>query len=1270
MSTKTSVALGMIVTFLVSSEVGYGYITSGLTEMAEKYYFDLHPVNGVKPEIDSSTYPTFSQEFRVWQKDSQGATHFVTSVNQNNPSQFLPNQSGVNYNHGLWITATVPDTNYGINLADIYHESSNESYGLAIMSTTGPIVYTNSGKIISEGDNSVGAMINSVDAEKTFINNGYIYGKDYSITLYGTSVLNRNNLYATNNGVLEGDVGIFTDNTGQAILSNYGTINGDVRITPGEHISAKGYVYNYPGGVINGNVRISGNLVLDAPSSSDIAGEGSSTLNNYGGTINGDIWLYGGEKGYMTSEEVKLQNADGGIINGNVIAITKDPSVQGAVEMTTVHNIDSTINGTLFAVGRYVQIWNFSTGISATDATIGGTYDSGRADYGMVGMYNATVDNYATVDNEGDYGMVAFEEGALANNYGIIKNGLSDKGGNYGMAALDGGDVENYGTIQNTADYGMVASDAVGDIAISIATNTKNDYYTGVVKNLGNYGMAALENGIIINESLIQNGKNAGMIASESESYAFNTGTVSNLGDDGMVSRDGGRVYNDGLISNLGDVGMYVGTGSEGYNRGTIQNQGNIGVYVNGYFVNLGGTIDPQNKDGDEYTYAIVGGVKNGTVALMSTDETKVYNPIPNSNAVIVNTDGLNILQLGAIKEGAQSELNSSSAFFNCLLGSSYLREAAKKTKDSVDMNIASPPISSTWTINGTHILLGAESLWELNPTLATMLKGDRTFLDTDLVVGKDAGITFIMGRNENNQLTTPVIVANSYTAKESSHINMVLDAAFITSENRISFRMAKVNQSFGDWSVPTTITKDADTTVTTVYSLEEALLNGMNTQTSSAGANWVAHHEFDSEGNLYLIYDRIPESKNDTTDTTTPSDSSSGTSTTTPSDSSTSTDSSSSTSPSPSTSTSSPTQVETPMEVVTTTLPYTPDDPAPGGYGEANMYPHSNLDIVNTLNILNKGYHYARDAALLGNKNLQYGEIFGEWGDYSGTGAKYSYESEGVTGATFFKFENYPNLTAGFSYGYAHSKVNYKKYKGSLEKLDTLALNGFLSWNRGNWLVTGAIGYSWTRHDLKRNFTDYDTQYILAIKELGPITRHASKKFNSNEWTIGLETGYLFQKDSRIFYPYIGADYTFRIRDGYSEKADGWAGIRAVTGDMVVEKYTLKVDENKYDTWIIKVGAMFEKQYGRWGVLVDAGWKYHFSDYNYIKGKFIDALDRGENVKFRSSKLDIEKAVGYATAGVAYKVNDKWSVGVEYSGYFRSQEISNRFGATFIYKF
>jgi hypothetical protein len=1255
----------MLASFLICEETSFSYITSKLTDLADDYYYDLKPVNGVKPTIDSSTYPTFSQEFRVWQKDSSGAEHFVSSVNKNYPSKFLPNQSGVNYNHGLWVTATVPDTNYGENLADLVHISDNESYGLAIMSVTGPIVYTNSGSIRAEGDKSVGVMINSVDAAKTFINNGYVYGNDYSLTMYGTSVLNRNNIFVTNNGTLEGAVGIFTDNTGQAFLYNYGTINGDVRITPGQHVSAKGYLYNYAGGVINGNVRISGNLVQDAPSSVDVPGQGSSTLNNDGGTINGDIWLYGGEKGYMTSEEIKLQNAEGGVINGNVIAITKDPSVQESVEPTTVHNIDSTINGTLYAVGRYVQIWNFSTGISSTDATIGGRYVDGRADYGMVGMYQAQVDNYAYVDNEGDYGMVAFDEGTLANNYGTIKNGLADQGGNYGMAALDGGDVENYGTIQNTADYGMVACDAVGDINISIATNTKNNYYTGIVKNAGNYGMAALENGIVINESLIQNGKDTGMIASESESYAFNSGTVSNLGNDGMVARDGGRIYNDGIISNLGDVGMYVGGDSEGFNRGTIQNEGNIGAYVNGYFVNLGGTIDPKNSKGDEYTYAVVGGAKNGLVAFISTDASTVYNPIPNPDAIIVNTDGLNILQLGAIKEGAHSELTSSSAFFNCLVGSSYLRESAKNTKDNLGMNIPSPPISSSWTINGTHVFLGAESLWDLNPTLATMLKGDKTFLDTDITMGSGSNVTFIMGRNANNQLTTPVIVANSYNMKDGVHTNMVLDAAFITSENKISFRMAKVNQAFGDWSVPSTVTKDADTATTQIYSLEEALVNGMTTQTASSGANWVAHHEVDSDGNVYLVYERLPEQKTDDTTPVSPtpstdSDTSSGGDT--PSDNVTP-------APEPTNPSSGDTTSGSTTGTTSTTYTYTPVNPAPGGYGEANSYPHSNLDVVNTLNILNKGYLYARDAAL-GTKNLQYGEIFGEWGDYSGTGAKYRYESEGVTGANFYKFDNYPELTAGISYGYAHAKVNYRKYKGSVEKLDTLGINGFLTWNRGNWLVTGAMGYSWTRHNLRRNFTDYDTQYLLGLKDLGPLVRHATKNFNSNEWVVGLETGYLYKKNSWIFYPYLGADYTIRIRDGYRESADSWAGKPAITGDMVIEKYTLKVDRDRYQTWIVKVGAMFEKQYGRWGFLIDGGWKYHFSDYNYVKGKFIDALDRGETVKFKSSKLDIEKAVGYATAGVTYRINDKFTVGMEYSGYYRSQEISNRFGATFIYKF
>jgi hypothetical protein len=1246
---KNRIKLGseIAILFLMSGTVALGELDTETTATAEKYVITpINPTLNIPERIDRSTFPSFTPRFKVFTAEDGGATQYITSTNSKKPDIFEAGQTGVAYDHGLWVSASSYSMNYGQNKADISNtDNDNQSYGIAVMEYTGQLTYINYGNVTATGNDSVGMMVNSYDARKVFTNYGTIMGSDYALEIWGTSDSPAQVTF-NNYGTLIGDVGLFPQMGGAVYVSNYkgGVVNGNVRIVPGDTTGSLSRFSNLSGATINGNVLVSGNLILSGASTEDYPGAGSITMNNNGGTINGDVWLNGGTKGYMTTGQLLLYNDNGGVINGNVTLLGRDTEAvaPSGVNVNAVKFInEGTVNGTIIASGVDTLVVNdrYYTDVGM----VAGTIESGRGDFGIVASKGGRAENFSYVINEGDFGMLALMETSIVVNEGGVGNGTSDTVGNYGMAALYGGSAENRAAIGNSADYGMLAS-GVGETGINSTV-----YNSGIITNDGNYGMVAIDGGIAVNENgTIGNYKNGGMVASGTESVAVNNGIIQNLANDGMVSTKGASIYNNSTINNAGDVGMFIDTDSYGYNDGTINNQGNTGVFVNGYFLNRG-TIDPVNEKGEVPTYAVVAGNGNGRVIFINPGA-DVHNPIPNSSAILMNTDGMDVLQFGAENEGAQAVLNSDTKYFNYLLGSGWLRSTMSSGNQTTKADDEYTAVENTWTLNGNHIFLGGTSLADEHSELANAIQTNKeNVLDTNIVMGANSSVTFVMGRNKNNDLTSPMVLAKSYDTTNGTHNHVVLDDAFITNSNEIVFRVGKVTSNIGNWSIPSG--------ERVIYTDAEGIDNNIATRTASLGAGWTPHHEIDSEGNLYLVYvrDNVPGSDTDNGSISGDDSSSGGDSSNSGSDS-----------------TSGGSSNET------NSIPYTPNNPAPGGYGEAQSYPHTNLDVINSRNILNRGYLLAKRLMFARPKatgeryeNYVFAELFGDWGDYTGAGARFSYQTSGVTIGNFHRFESNPEWMAGVTYGYAHSKANFKRYKGSNEKINTLGLNAFLTWSRDNWIVTGTVGYSWSGHDLKRKFADYDSPLILGLSGVNSIARQASKKFDSNGFSTGFELGYNYRVNSNFtIYPYLGFDYIFNKRDGYTENADGMAGISAITGDLYTSKYTLQVNKNDYNTGVAKLGVITEWLIRKWAFSFDVAYSYYTSKYDCITGSYVDAADRGEKVVFHSSKLDVGKQVGSVTASANYKITEDWIVGAEFTGYYRKKQAGNLVGANLTYRF
>lgn len=340
----------------------------------------------------------------------------------------------------------------------------------------------------------------------------------------------------------------------------------------------------------------------------------------------------------------------------------------------------------------------------------------------------------------------------------------------------------------------------------------------------------------------------------------------------------------------------------------------------------------------------------------------------------------------------------------------------------------------------------------------------------------------------------------------------------------------------------------------------------------------------------------------------------------------------------------------------------------APGGYN-TNNYPHSNVDIENTKHIADKGYQNARKAVFTtsetnksSNTNLQYAQLFGNWGKYSGSGSSYTYDTYGALGTTFHRFSS--NLLAGLNYGYAYSEVDYNNLYGSSEEINTFGINTYLTYQKDKWLITGQAGYSISKHNLKRYTVDENLKDIVGVSD---FKRKLDKRFESNAYTIGLEIGYNYKiNDKSYFYPYIGADYMWNSRESYTENADNWAGKVNIIDGNTLAGYAVNVDKNDYNTAVSKLGIMGQTAYKKWTFTGEVTWMYHFSDYSNVTGTYQEL----SNSEFVANKLNPGKNVAYILLGTGYSLSEQLKAGLNFAGYYRNKQKGSQTELNLTYNF
>lgn len=1021
------------------------------------------------------------------------------------------------------------------------------------------------------------------------------------------------------------------------------------------------------------------NLVLAATGGVQNAGNYGMVATNGGDALNFGLVANGGDYGMVADGEGSYALNTG-----------RDFSLEGELTQITEvrpHDLDDR-NG--HPASEEHLIFKGSLAVN------GGVKNDGN--FGMVATNGGTVVNTGVVANNGDYGMVATGKGSYALNHPSIIEGI------YKMHSDEDGKIE-FGDVicENTEvlTQNLPPRPNHNEYKYKVAA-----YLEGSgVKNKGNYGMLADNKGVAINAGLVKNTGDVGMgvlngayginqgrdltgidllniTAAEikeflpsplsAENYSNNSfedilelhkkakeflsqreytdfeewlnNTCENPTEVAEVLEKYGKLALKGGILNEGNIGAYVAGNSVFENHGVI-NPGGTTLSEAGKNLLAASGIDRNTTDkiailggagdnlivlgtGSQITGRVNGGLGDNTLHFVDTYDEHTGKLIENKEYGTIDDYSFAHMLFGKNttldKDGNKIVDGAGNTVFD-------QGDSASSTDWKVSQKVVLNPHMATnktdYTANANGVIttdkfngiyMNGEFVERDHPNHDELFKGNVEFTE-------NGGLLKHVGRN-----MTSTLAANSISMNKGSKITQrAMDNLFVTNANRIEITNIFTNGKDGELSK--------------VVGENGLIVNGENAQSgtlsdeyfSAEGITggtidgWNTSHQYDEKtGDVTLVFERVGGSNG-----------------------------------------------------------------LQGGYGESiNNYTQSNVDIINGTHIREQGYNYARKAAFMpGAKvmttteevvyptpipdkatpvksgkevvpppvlvqevevvnevaynNLQFAEVFGDFGKYDGSSnSNFDYDTWGVTGATFHRFDD--NWLAGLSYGYAGSKVDYKTNEGGKEDIDSLGISGLVSYQKDNWLLTGNLGYSWSKHDLTRKI--YDRDHVI----LGtPPVQSMSADFDSHFISLGAELGYNYAIDeTSSLYPYVGLDYMWYSRDSYKE--DG-------------SDYALDIGKTDLNTAVSKLGLLYEKSWDKIGIFGDIGWQHYFDDPNSFDATFY----KGTPATYEIPGLDIGKDVAYVKVGMTYDFNEQLTGGIDYTGAFRNNETSNRVGVNIQYK-
>lgn len=733
------------------------------------------------------------------------------------------------------------------------------------------------------------------------------------------------------------------------------------------------------------------------------------------------------------------------------------------------------------------------------------------------------------INNEGNsINSFRIEEGKIFYNKGSIENQ-----GTHGVTALKDSKVYNTGIVKNNGNQGID-----GEGASTIINES-----TGVISNNGDLGLRLRNGNELINKGIVENNGDYG-IASYNTTTVLNdeSGVIKNNGDFGIYL-DHSTGINKGTIINKKNNGAMVTTQSSFTNENIITNSGNIGVSV----------YDSTFENSDK------GSIENkGNYGVRAQKNSNVINSGNISNkgdiGVFVSNSKFENLSNGEIKNGGNVGLwivnNSSAINYGTIANSG-----------NVGVKVEN---SGTFINHGTIAQKG---------DIAILLGEGDNFLE----LGTDSNINGIV---EGNKGTDTLIL--SATKENSSSVinyqinnfsNIAVKSGDWTFSNNLKLVVPdKYTDKNSSFSKPPIASNEISGTFT-IDRNKELIMNiqvsDLLTPTISTGtlinngtivkrpidSMYVTN---DSEILVPTIYIKDVENSN-----------------------------------------IGNVKIENVAEgwagkynfdkengIVYLVLNKLDEsilgkDIVGGFYESIYNYPKSNIHQLNNLKIREKNYNFNRESSINKVYPKNDFQLIGSHGKYYGNSwhPAYSYNSYGVNGQSSFSLND--KLVLSLNYDYIGSRVDYKDIANSKENIDSFILVGSISYLNNNWLNTlqGGVGYS--KHDLKRYILDREDNFNR---------REIKADYSSNLYSIGWETGYIFGKDRKYLYPFVGIDYVWNKDNSYREK-------QLINSDK--DDYSLNVRKNIESSAIFKSGLKFAYSFTE-KFYLDGDFQWHHREKNY----------------------------------------------------------------------
>ncbi|WP_297487712.1 autotransporter outer membrane beta-barrel domain-containing protein, partial [uncultured Cetobacterium sp.] len=705
---------------------------------------------------------------------------------------------------------------------------------------------------------------------------------------------------------------------------------------------------------------------------------------------------------------------------------------------------------------------------------------SNNNEFGLYGVSATKIENNSIIENNGDNGFVAyFSSGLISNN----KTGIIENNGNTGFFGKSCSNMTNYGIIKNSG---------IGGFYLDSKSKGKN---FGTIENNGLNGAYAFKS-YFINElnGVIKNSKSGGIVLIN-HSMGKNFGLIKNNSQYGVVNDNTSTFTNEksGIINNSSDYGLYCNLNSKAINNGIIKNQGNIGSYIDGStFINSGIIANSKNNGviiTNKGRFINSGVVKNnGNIGVFCKDGGLFLNK---TNGFISNKKNIglyiNTIQNNEISSAKNNGTINNQGDFGVIINNGYFINNGIINNQG-DISILMNGNYSKLYLEPKSKIFGIVQANHINNALITLQNSDHFIKKDTHIINSNGNLNFQLNNfstinvksgnwniSKNIKLISPNTINNKFISKilNNSNGNLIINPNI---NIIISSSLSKNSNAFiSTGSIinnGTIIGHPNDSTYIT--NKKEILIPAIFTRGKNNKIGQVKIENLPIGWNGSYIY------KNN--------------------------------------------NLYFKLDKFTSN-----PNSLLGGYKTTiEKYPLNNLPYLDTLNFRNKIYSWNKNNV---NKDSNYFQLLGGYGNNNNTNPKYDSYSYGFLGNIINSYNKYIHYSLG--YGYLNNKINYKNSNSSNENIDNVFISTSQTYSN-KYFATLQESLTYSHHNLNRYIIDRDKNNS---KEL------LSSNFNQFILTLGGETGYKFKiNNNNNFYPYIAFNNYFIDNENYSEQGDSYA--------------------------------------------------------------------------------------------------------------------------------